>query len=66
MNIEELTKKVEDLEKRAAEKKAAQKVEERNNEFYGKGNFKTMDNKKENRAWSDIAKAMIENRSITQ
>lgn len=65
MNIEDLTKKVEDLEKRAAEKQAAKKEEERKNDFY-KNNFKgnNMD-KKENRAWADIAKAMVENRSIT-
>ena len=71
MNREELEKRVLDLETRAAElqkekeeRAARKKAEERNNSFY-KGNFKTMDNKKENRAWADIAKAMIEQRSIS-
>lgn len=64
MTIEELTKHVEELETRAAELKEKKRIEERNNTYY-KGNFKTMDNKKENRAWAEIAKAMVENRSIT-
>ena len=66
MDINELTQKVEELEKRALEIKERKKVEERNNSFYN-NNFKgnTTMEKKENRAWSDIAKAMIENRSIT-
>lgn len=67
MDINELEKRVlevEALAKEAEEKrKAAQLEEEKRNAFY-KGNHK-MSNNTENRAWSEIAKAMIENRSIT-
>ena len=67
MEKRELEQKVEELEKRANELKeqaeARKADEERKNTFY-EGNHK-MSNKIENRAWSEIAKAMIENRSIT-
>lgn len=62
--VNELSKQKESLEQRVKAAEERKRVEERNNSYY-KGNFKTMENKKENRAWSDIAKAMIENRSIT-
>ena len=61
--VAELSKQKEDLEKRVKAAEERKKQEERNNSYY-KGNFKTME-KKENRAWQDIAKAMVENRSIT-
>ena len=67
MEKRELEQKVEELEKRANELKeqaeARKAEEERKNAFYGKGHFNM--NNKENRAWADIAKAMVENRSIT-
>lgn len=67
MEKRELEQKVEELEKRAqelTEKAEARKAdEERKNTFY-EGNHK-MNTNTENRAWSEIAKAMIENRSIT-
>lgn len=63
--VAELSKQKEDLEQRIKAAEARKKAEERNNSFY-KGNFKTMDNKKENRAlWTDVAKAIVEKRALS-
>ena len=59
MTLEELTKKTEEIEKRAAEKKA----ELRNNNFYQE-NHKMSENK-ENRAFAEMAKAILEKRAIS-
>lgn len=59
MTINELETKVNEIEKRAAQKKA----EERTNNFY-KGNFKNMNT--ENRtAWQEVAKALVEKRALS-
>ena len=60
MTLEELQKKTEDLEKRAAEIKA----EKRTNNFYQE-NHKMNDNHIENRAWAEMAKAMLEKRALS-
>ena len=58
-NITELEKRVQEIEKRAAEKKA----ELRNNNFYQE-NHKMSENK-ENRAFAEMAKAILEKRAIS-
>jgi len=58
-NITELEQRVQEIEKRAAEKKA----ELRTNNFYQE-NHKMSENK-ENRAFAEIAKAMLEKRAIS-
>lgn len=63
MTREELEKKVEELETRAAEIKEQKRVEERNKSYY-KGNFKNMNT--ENRtAWQEVAKALVEKRALS-
>ena len=66
MTLEELTKKAEELETRAAQleeaKKARELEEKRNNTFY-KGNHKMSENT-EIRVWHDIAQAILEKRTI--
>ena len=64
MTREELEKKVEEIETRAAEKQAKDLEEKRNKSFYG-DNFKMNENKVENRTWSDLANAMIEKRALS-
>lgn len=67
MEKRELEQKVEELEKRALELKEqaeARKAEEERQKSFYEGNHK-MNTNKENRAWAEIAKAMVENRSIT-
>lgn len=68
MTLEELNKKAEELETRAAQleeaKKAKELEEQRNNAFY-KGNHKMNTNNIENRAWAEMAKAMLEKRALS-
>jgi HK97 family phage major capsid protein len=64
MTREELEKKVEEIETRAAEKQAKDLEEKRNKSFY-EGNFKMNENKVENRTWKDLANAMIEKRALS-
>ena len=68
MEKRELETKLEELEKRANELKekaeAKKAEEERKNAFYGKGNF-NMNKNTENRAWAELAKAMLEQRALS-
>lgn len=66
MTREELEKKVEEIETRAAEKQAKDLEEKRNKSFYNEGNFKKMTNTEtRNKAWQDFATAMIEKRALS-
>lgn len=65
MNIEDLTKKIEEIEERAKAKEAAALEEKRNKSFYNKGNFKMQNTENRNKAWQDLANAMIEQRALS-
>lgn len=65
MTREELEKKVEEIETRAAEKQAKDLEEKRNKSFYNEGNFKMQNTETRNKAWQDFATAMIERRALS-
>lgn len=65
MTLEELTKKVEEVETRAAEKQAKDLEEKRTNTFYNGDNFKMNNKETRNQAWQEIANAMIEKRALS-
>lgn len=65
MTREELEKKVEEIETRAAEKQAKDLEEKRNKSFYNEGNFKMQNIENRNDAWQQFAQAMIEKRALS-
>lgn len=64
MTREELEKKVEEIETRAAEKQAKDLEEKRTKTFYG-DNFKMNNTEVRNDAWQQFAQAMIEKRALS-
>lgn len=64
MTREELLKRVEEVEQRAAAKQAKD-LEEKRNKSFEKDNFKHMENRNYNDAWKQFADAILEKRALS-